>query len=184
MSKIICLLGGSGSGKDTIKRALPLPHVVSYRTRPIREGEENGVDGIFVDDEFYSQLNHETLAAYTLYNGYHYWTTQFQFSRYISNNIPVVYVVDREGVEMLKETFGANKVYAIWLEVHETELYKRMLKRGDTEESARDRINYHREIRTREREICDAIVHDQGLGVSDMVYKVAFAILSSLYKKG
>lgn len=55
MSKIFYFMGKSASGKDTIfkkvKEALPeLKTIVIYTTRPIREGEQEGVEYHFVDE--------------------------------------------------------------------------------------------------------------------------------------
>ena len=56
MSKIFYLMGKSASGKDTIykkiKEQMPeLKTIVIYTTRPIREGEKEGVEYHFVDDD-------------------------------------------------------------------------------------------------------------------------------------
>ena len=57
MGKIFCLMGKSSTGKDTIyKRLLEdqelgLQRIVPYTTRPIREGEQEGVEYHFVSEE-------------------------------------------------------------------------------------------------------------------------------------
>lgn len=56
MSKIFYLMGKSASGKDTIykkiKEAIPeLKTIVIYTTRPIRQGEAEGVEYHFVDED-------------------------------------------------------------------------------------------------------------------------------------
>lgn len=56
MGKIYYVMGKSCSGKDTIYRRLTERHpelrvVVPYTTRPIREGEQDGVEYFFVDWE-------------------------------------------------------------------------------------------------------------------------------------
>ena len=56
MGKIYYVMGKSCSGKDTIYRRLTERHpelrvVVPYTTRPIREGEQDGVEYFFVDRE-------------------------------------------------------------------------------------------------------------------------------------
>ena len=62
MGKLIYLIGKSSSGKDTIYRELlktqelKLKKVVLYTTRPIREGEKEGVQYNFVDDETFFAL--------------------------------------------------------------------------------------------------------------------------------
>ena len=55
MGKIYDMMGKSASGKDTlfkeVKQALPeLRTITLYTTRPIREGERDGVEYFFVDD--------------------------------------------------------------------------------------------------------------------------------------
>lgn len=56
MSRIFYLMGKSASGKDTLYRILGermpfLKPVTLYTTRPMREGERNGVDYFFVDEQ-------------------------------------------------------------------------------------------------------------------------------------
>lgn len=61
MGKIFYLMGKSASGKDTIykkvKEQMPeLKTIVIYTTRPIREGEKNGREYYFVDDDKLKEL--------------------------------------------------------------------------------------------------------------------------------
>ena len=56
MGKIYYVMGKSSSGKDTVYKKLLERHpgfrtIVPYTTRPIREGERDGVEYFFVDDE-------------------------------------------------------------------------------------------------------------------------------------
>ena len=56
MGRIFFLMGKSSSGKDTLYRSLrvefpQLKPVVLYTTRPMREGEINGVDYYFIDEK-------------------------------------------------------------------------------------------------------------------------------------
>ena len=52
MGKIVCLMGKSSSGKDTVYKklleqdAVSLQKIVPYTTRPIRAGEQDGVDAV------------------------------------------------------------------------------------------------------------------------------------------
>jgi guanylate kinase len=56
MGKIFCILGKSGSGKDTVFSrlmacpGLRLKRVVTYTTRPMRPGETDGVEYHFIDN--------------------------------------------------------------------------------------------------------------------------------------
>ena len=56
MSNIYYLMGKSSSGKDTIYKRIKELHpelttVTIYTTRPIREGEKNGKEYYFVNEE-------------------------------------------------------------------------------------------------------------------------------------
>ena len=64
MSKIYYIMGKSSSGKDTIyKKVLEeltyLKKVISYTTRPIRQGEIDGEEYYFVDEETLAKLEKE-----------------------------------------------------------------------------------------------------------------------------
>lgn len=62
MGKMICLMGKSSSGKDTIYKhlmedpRLSLRPIVPYTTRPIRAGEQNGVEYFFTDEAGFHRL--------------------------------------------------------------------------------------------------------------------------------
>lgn len=58
---VIALIGEAGSGKDTLMRKLveanpQLNEIVSYTTRPPREGEVNGVNYHFITGEEFGEL--------------------------------------------------------------------------------------------------------------------------------
>ena len=65
MGKIFCLMGKSACGKDTIYKhilsdgCLPLKTLIPYTTRPIRDGETNGVEYYFLTDEEQQLLERE-----------------------------------------------------------------------------------------------------------------------------
>ena len=62
MGKIVCLMGRSSSGKDTIYKKLLqqdeviVENIVPYTTRPIRAGEKDGVEYHFTDEEGFQKL--------------------------------------------------------------------------------------------------------------------------------
>ena len=61
MGKIYYVMGKSSSGKDTIYKKLleryPMFHtIVPYTTRPIRKGEQNGVEYYFVDEKRLNEM--------------------------------------------------------------------------------------------------------------------------------
>ena len=63
MGKIFCIMGKSATGKDTIYKrlladeSLKLNKIVTYTTRPVREGEKPGEEYFFIDDKEAECLN-------------------------------------------------------------------------------------------------------------------------------
>ena len=85
MGKIVYLMGKSSSGKDTIFKELmkegtmDLRTIVPYTTRPIRAGEENGVEYFFTDEVGFQALKDqgkviEDRAYDTVYGIWRYFT--------------------------------------------------------------------------------------------------------------
>lgn len=93
---IICIVGASGSGKTTasmiLRQLLGWNPIVSYTTRPMRDGERNGRDHWFVKKKDVPPKNR--MCAYTQFGGYEYWTEWNQFLTLFPN----VYVIDEKGL--------------------------------------------------------------------------------------
>ncbi len=136
MGKIFYLMGKSASGKDSIykdvKEALPsLKPIVIYTTRPIREGEQDGVEYHFVDDmklrEFQEAGKVIELRQYhTVHGIWKYFTAddgQFDSDdNYIAIGTP-------ESYKGMREYLGAEKLVPIYVEVEDGERLARALKR-------------------------------------------------------
>lgn len=93
---IICIVGASGSGKTTasmiLQQLFGWNPIVSYTTRPKRDGEKNGRDHWFVKRK---DIPHKSkMCAYTQFGGYEYWTEWDQFLTLFPN----VYVIDEKGL--------------------------------------------------------------------------------------
>ena len=85
MGRIICLMGRSATGKDTIFKRLAqdpqlgLCRIVPYTTRPIREGEKDGVDYFFTHEDVFQALRSsgriiEERAYHTIHGLWRYFT--------------------------------------------------------------------------------------------------------------
>ena len=85
MGKLFYVMGKSSSGKDTIyedvlsRTELGLKPFVMYTTRPIRDGEKEGVEYHFTDEEGYQELLKqgsiiEARAYNTCYGVWRYFT--------------------------------------------------------------------------------------------------------------
>lgn len=82
MYKIIALIGEAGSGKDTIMQGIlkrcptQFHEIISCTTRPIREGEKNGVNYHFLTpNDFMDKVTNNEMLEYTIFNNWLYGTS-------------------------------------------------------------------------------------------------------------
>ena len=82
MYKVIALIGEAGSGKDTIMQGIlkrcptQFHEIISCTTRPIREGEKDGVNYHFLTpDNFTKKVMNNEMLEYTMFNNWFYGTT-------------------------------------------------------------------------------------------------------------
>ena len=79
--KILALIGESGSGKDTIMQKVlelrpDLHEIVSCTSRPMREGEREGVNYYYYTPEnFISKIEGGQMLEHTFFNNWHYGTS-------------------------------------------------------------------------------------------------------------
>ena len=132
-NKLFCILGKSGAGKttvaDSVSRYTNTPLVVTSTSRPIREGEINGVDYFFRSRKELVDLHKQgLLAEYNIYNNWLYATEVSQVD--LSNSSKII-VVDINGYEQLKNVVGEENVVGIYLSVSDKERLLRALNRED-----------------------------------------------------
>jgi guanylate kinase len=136
MGKIFYLMGKSASGKDTIykkvKEQLPeLKTIVIYTTRPIREGEHDGVEYFFVDDGRLQELQQAgkviELREYNTVHGiWKYFTADDgQFDR----EDHLIAIGTLESYVQLRKYFGDEKLVPIYIEVEDGLRLERALAR-------------------------------------------------------
>lgn len=80
MYKIIALMGKAGSGKDSLMQGVlkeypELHEIISFTTRPQREGEQNGVQYHFITgEEFGDKMLHGEMIEAAVFNDWFYGT--------------------------------------------------------------------------------------------------------------
>lgn len=131
-------MGKSASGKDTIYKRLleevpfPLETVVLYTTRPIRQGETNGVEYFFVTEEEYTSLSKqgkviECREYQTVHGIWRYFTVldgqiNLEQKHYITINT-------LDGYRQIRHYFGKDMVVPIYIEVEDGVRLGRALQR-------------------------------------------------------
>ena len=138
MGKIYYLLGKSSSGKDSIYKqiiqdeTLSLRRIVSYTTRPIRTGEEEGREYHFTDKEHLDRLAAEDKVIemrtyHTMRGDWHYFTVddgQVDLDRYDYAVIGTL-----ESYLMVRNFYGKEHVLPIYIEVDDGIRLMRAVKR-------------------------------------------------------
>lgn len=137
MGKIFYVMGKSSSGKDTIFKKLQerlpeLKTIVLYTTRPIREGEKDGVEYYFVGEKELETFQREgkiiELRSYdTVHGKWNYFTAadsqiQLELNSYLVIGTLVSY-------EKTKEYFGEESLIPIYIEVEDGERLARAVER-------------------------------------------------------
>lgn len=132
---IIVLVGESSSGKSTIEKELfklGRIKIISYTTRPQREGEVDGVDYHFISDYEFKRLQKVNFFAEAAeYRGWSYGSAK---EDYIDGSVVVLTPHGLRQVKRIEEL----KLYSIYINVPRRDRLIKILQRGDDlEESYR-----------------------------------------------
>lgn len=140
MGKLFYLMGKSVSGKDTIyqkllaNEQLSLRRLVIYTTRPIRDGEQEGREYHFVDEQEFQRLKAsgkviEDRGYQTVYGLWRYFTADtIDLNRYNYLGIGTL-----ESYRQIQEYYGKTRVCPIFVEVEDGERLKRAIAREETQ---------------------------------------------------
>lgn len=141
MGKLFYIMGKSASGKDTIysnllaNAELDLKRLVIYSTRPIRDGEKNGQEYFFVDEDVFQRMKAEGKIIedreyHTVYGLWRYFTAaNMQLDQYNYLGIGTL-----ESFVQLKKYYGEDAVCPIYIEVEDGERLKRAIAREETQD--------------------------------------------------
>ena len=145
MGKIYYIIGKSSSGKDTIFKELlaripQLKRVVPYTTRPVREGEKNGVEYFFTDEEQVQKLEQAgriiELRAYDTACGvWKYFTADDGQIDLEAGNYLMIGTL--EAYEKMIQYYGAEKIIPLYIEVEDGERLQRALDRERAQKQPR-----------------------------------------------
>lgn len=138
MSKIFFVLGKSCSGKDTIFRklkddkSLKLKTVVGYTTRPMRQGERDGVEYFFVDRKRLEHLKEERKVIEcrdynTVHGVWSYFTVDDGQIDLKEGNY--LYIGTLESYKKMREYYGEDVVVPIYVQVETGERLLRAVNR-------------------------------------------------------
>lgn len=157
MGKVFCIMGKSGSGKDTIFKeiikdnSLNLKKIVGYTTRPKRVEENDGVEYNFIDDDMINKFIQKNkvieLRKYDTVNGIWYYGTMDDGQINLQTNSYIV-ISTLGSYSSFKKYFGSNNVIPLYIDVDDGIRLQRILNREMSEDSP----NY--------KEICRRFIAD------------------------
>ena len=138
MGKIFCLMGKSSSGKDTIfkelnnDKELNLKSIILYTTRPKRLNERNGNEYFFIDEDKLNQYENENkiieLRKYNTVSGIWSYATIDEGQIDLNRNNYIT-IVTLEAYNSLKDYFGKDNVFPIYINVEDGVRLERALNR-------------------------------------------------------
>ena len=142
MGKIVYLMGKSSSGKDTIFKELmkegtmDLRTIVPYTTRPIRDGECEGIEYFFTDEAGFARWKEqgriiEAREYHTFYGLWRYFTVD---DGQITETGNYIMIGTLEAYRSLKEYFGVERILPVMIELDDGVRLQRALDRERRQE--------------------------------------------------
>ena len=144
MGKIYCIMGKSSTGKDTIYKKLiedemlSLKKIIPYTTRPIRTGEQNGVEYFFCTEEQVDELLKqgkviELRAYHTVHGIWKYFTVDDGQVDLKHQNYLMIGTL--EAYLKIRDYYGEANVVPVYIEVEDGERLFRALTRERQQDS-------------------------------------------------
>ena len=138
MAKLFYMIGKSSTGKDTIYREvisqsdLDLNPLVMYTTRPIREGETDGKEYHFVDENVLNELEKEgrvieKRAYHTIHGIWTYFTVDDEHADL--NRKDYLAIGTLESYAQIRNYYGEKLVVPVYIQVEDGLRLERALKR-------------------------------------------------------
>ena len=142
------VLGQTLSGKSTLVRDLVtvtgIKQIITYTTRPIREGERDGVDYHFITSEEMDKP--EFFGRRDFYTVYREEPYSYAMSK--DDMLPfgdAIIILDPQGVRAVKDEIGHSNVTTVFIDAPIDLLIERGKLRGDSAEEVQRRLHADRD---------------------------------------
>lgn len=144
MSKIFYIMGKSAAGKDKVysrlakDKSLDLKKLILYTTRPVRDGETDGVQYYFTDDKKLKEFEKagkviEARSYNTIYGVWTYFTADD--GQVDLNKGNYLGIGTLESFQKMKKYYGKEVVVPIYIEVEDGERLIRAIRREQEQET-------------------------------------------------
>ena len=157
MGNIYCIIGKSGTGKDTVleeilkNQVVKINKLVPYTTRPMREGEINGKNYYFVSKETFIEMDKngqviEKRSYDTVHGEWIYFTAVTNRN----DSEDYIIITTQEAIPAFFKAFGEDRIHVIYLRIDDKLRLERCINRESLEETP----NY--------MEVCRRFIADEG----------------------
>lgn len=141
--KLIVIVAPSGTGKSTLMKRIrkdfsnEIIESISYTTRPMRPGENDGVDYFFIEkDSFETMIQNNEFIEWALVHGDYKGTSKKFIQNKINEGANIIFDLDVQGTDSMKKEFGEQAI-AIFIKPPNFDvLEKRLRGRGTEDEKA------------------------------------------------
>lgn len=142
MGKIFCITGKSASGKDALytrllsDSSLGLKPYVGYTTRPMRAGEQNGVEYFFTTQAELAAFEAagkliEKRVYHTVYGDWFYYSVDSENTDLEKNSY--LYIGTLESYVKIRDYYGSERVVPVYVEVEDGIRLMRAIKREQSQ---------------------------------------------------
>ena len=147
----LILCGKSASGKDTIAKRLArrgFETLVSYTSRPMRDGEEEFVDYVFLTkQDFEQRIKEGRFIEYrsykTLVNGkediWYYGTPKRDIDDMLTAEKDFVIILDLDGAKAFMDYYGGENCLCVLIDASSTDRTERAMRRGSFDQTEWER---------------------------------------------
>jgi len=142
MANLFYIMGKSSTGKDTIykriKQEIDIKEYVLYTTRPMRDGEKEGVDYYYVSNEQMQNLKMQgkVIESRTYQTVKGPWTYATIADKQLEQRGDILTIGTLESYRMMREYFKTREdieLLPIYIKIDEQERRKRAIKREETQ---------------------------------------------------
>ena len=145
MGKIVLLMGKSSTGKDTIYKnlmtdeKLGLTKIILYSTRPMRQGETDGIQYFFTNEDKYEEMkrNGKIIEERTYQTNYGPWRYFTADDGQINIEDAKIYLMigTLESYSSLRGYYGAENIIPVLIESDDRIRMERAMKREAKQEN-------------------------------------------------
>jgi len=177
---VLVLSGPSGAGKSSLIHKImddigECYFSISTTTRPIREGEKDGVDYYFVDEEeFKREIEEDQFLEYAIVHGNYYGTSLKPVKKALSKGKLVIFDIDVQGNSAISSRLGEITTSVFITPPTLSELQKRLQNRHtDAKEVIERRVKMARREIQRVSEYEYLLVNDDLDKAADKLHLIA-----------